>query len=99
MWLPVAKDRRLYSCTLSEGIWRAHGGKLGLDDQGCEIELSNIALDSRKWWTFAFEASGNLDQEKSLLIEAAQQFLTGQEPPPMPLNCSFSYPQWISQVS
>lgn len=99
MWLPVIKERRIYCYTLSKGIWQARGGKLGIEEQGCEIELSKINAFNRTWWSFAFEASGAANQNNRLLIEAAERFLSLGEPPSMPLTHSYSYPRWIGQNS
>ena len=98
MWIAVAKERQMVSFIMSKGTWRARGGKLGLVDQGCEIELSKVQIDSRIWWTFAFEAPGTPDQGKSFLIDVSELFFASHDPPPLPLDKSYGYPHWINQV-
>jgi len=97
LWLPVAKQRRLFSYSFTNDRWQAAGGKLGIMEQGCEIELSTITIESESWWTFAFEAAGNPDQNRSLLIDVSRKFFENQAPPRLTLDSSFSYPKWISQ--
>ncbi|GMQ79567.1 MAG: hypothetical protein BMS9Abin02_2169 [Anaerolineae bacterium] len=99
MWIPVVKERQIYSYKLSGGIWQGRGGKLGIEDQGCEIELSKINAFNRTWWSFAFEASGTSNQNKRLLIEASKRFLALSDPPSMPLTHSYGYPTWIGHIS
>jgi len=98
MWIPVTKKRQMVSFTMSEGTWRARGGKLRFDDHGCEIELSSIEIDSGIWWTLAFEASGKPDQDMSVLIDVAELFFASLDPPPLPLSKSHGYPCWIREV-
>jgi hypothetical protein len=95
MWIPIVKERQMYCYILSGGNWQAHGGKLGLEDHGCEIELSKIIAFNRRWWSFAFEASGRSKQYKRLLIETSKRFLDLGDPPSLPLSNSYSYPTWI----
>jgi hypothetical protein len=99
MWIPVIKERQMVCYTLSEGIWQARGGKLRIEDQGCEIELSKINAFNRTWWSFAFEASGTSNQGKRLIIEASERFLALGDPPLMPLTHSYSYPTWLGHIS
>ena len=97
IWVPVTKERQMNSYILTEGNWRSRGGKLGIKEEGCEIELSKINISSRIWWTFAFEAPGIPDQGRKLLLSASEQFFAKHDPPPFFLEDSYSYPRWIGR--
>ena len=62
----------------------------------CEVELTRLtAPDQSPWWTFGFEAHGNLDEIEPLLMGTAAAMLA-HHAPRLPPADSGNYPGWLS---
>jgi hypothetical protein len=68
-----------------------------LPQRGCNVELTRIELDpAQVWWTFGFEAFGNLSSiERDL--RTALSVLAGRRPPPFAPGELLSYPAWLDK--
>jgi hypothetical protein len=64
---------------------------------GCDVELTLLDVKDAAWWTFGFEAFGELDRvEGELAVTVA--VLAGRNPPPLPRGETSSYPRWIASL-
>jgi hypothetical protein len=66
--------------------------------EGCNLTLTEVQIDgvSGQWWTFCFEAFGDLESAPNNLQAAARHVRSMSFPPP---NGAFlSYPAWLSKT-
>ena len=70
------------------------GGE-ALPEQGCNVELTQIHLDNVEWWTFGFEAFGQINTLKRSILMAAKSLA-----PLIPLGGALcaSYPAWFCSI-
>lgn len=57
VWIPVIKERKMLRFTLGGGF----PDRIGMDErveEGCEVELSQIEIMDKTFWSLAFEAFG-----------------------------------------
>jgi hypothetical protein len=68
-----------------------------LPRQGCNVELTRIELEQEEvWWTFGFEAFGDLSSiERNL--RAALSIMAERRPPPFARGDLLSYPAWLDK--
>jgi hypothetical protein len=65
--------------------------------QGCNVELTRIELEHEQvWWSFGFEAFGDLSSiERNL--RAALFLMAERRPPPVAPGDLLSYPAWLDK--
>jgi hypothetical protein len=65
--------------------------------EGCSVELTRIELEREQvWWTFGFEAVGDLSSiERNL--RAALLLMAQRRPPPLAGGEPLSYPAWLDR--
>ncbi|MBL6447392.1 hypothetical protein JMN32_13820 [Fulvivirga sp. 29W222] len=59
VWLPVKKERKMLRFTLGGGF-PDRVDKDEIVENGCEVELSEIEIIDKTFWSLAFEAFGSL---------------------------------------
>src|SRR5262249_44894140 len=66
--------------------------------EGCNITLTNVQIVgvAGQWWTFCFEAFGNVESAPNNLV-AATNYATSASLP-VPNGAFLSYPAWLSEV-
>ena len=65
--------------------------------EGCNVELTRIALERGEvWWTFGFEAFGDLSSVERNL-HAALALMAERRPPPIAPGERLSYPAWLDR--
>ncbi|MBL3657847.1 hypothetical protein [Fulvivirga sediminis] len=95
-WLPVTKSRLMNKYTLAGG----YPDRVEMKDrveQGCEMELSNISILNKDFWTLAFEAYGK-EAEVNLQKTLRYVFETSELPQVLPFQNSFGYAQLIHDI-
>ncbi|NJL36918.1 MAG: hypothetical protein HC899_09210 [Leptolyngbyaceae cyanobacterium SM1_4_3] len=63
-------------------------------DQGCRVELTELEVQDAVWWSLAFEAFGDPDQQFNQLQAVAEQ-LSDPLAPILDLQHSYAYPKWL----
>ena len=62
---------------------------------GCDAELTLIEVKGSAWWTFGFEAFGELERIQDDLA-ATVALLASRDPPRLPRGEASSYPRWLA---
>jgi hypothetical protein len=97
-WTAVRKRRRVSQFSSASGPAVARAPGMGRRPR-CEVELTEVHVRGRDWWTLGFEASGATDLLQAEL-EAAAALVFAQALPggvvPGPAD-SRSYAQWLGQ--
>ena len=66
-------------------------------NSGCDAELTLLEVNGLAWWTFGFEAFGELERvEEDLAVTVAA--LAGRNPPMLPRGEASSYPRWLASL-
>jgi hypothetical protein len=95
-WLPVTKRRHLERFEL-EGIdVRTTNSR---PENGCEFEMTELTVESRRYWTVGFEAVGRADLLEQNL-ERTVRFIIARDGLNEAFSCtnSFGYAQWLAQL-
>ena len=98
-WRSVAKKRRITRISLESRPIRADTANAGRAP-GCDVELTEVRMGGRDWWSLGFEATGPADLLQSELegtaaLVFAEALPGGVEPGP---DESASYAQWLLTV-
>jgi len=100
VWRTVSKRRRISRFSAADGPSRARVLRPG-QGPGCAVELTEVTMRGRAWWTLGFEATGPADMLRGQL-EAAAALVFAQAPPigvELGLTDSMSYAQWLRAAS
>jgi hypothetical protein len=95
-WRTVAKKRRISRISLDSRRIAAGTANIG-QLPGCDVELTEVRMCGRNWWSLGFEATGPADLLRSELEDTAALVFAealpgGVEPGP---DESASYAQWL----
>jgi hypothetical protein len=98
-WQPVRKRRRISRFTLASEPVVTPAEALG-DEPRCDVELTEVCVRDRDWWTLGFEATGPAALLRGALEAAAAAVFAralpgGAEPGP---DDSMSYAEWLSRL-
>lgn len=67
-------------------------------DTGCNVELTRICdCEGVAWWSFGFEAFGELALVEDALKSTVEVMLK-RNPPHLPPGHNASYPKWLSEI-
>jgi hypothetical protein len=97
-WRLVRKRRRISRFIVVGGRAQAGLPRLG-EESGCAVELTEVYMDGKAWWTLGFEATG----PESLLrseLEAAAALVFAQALPggtELGTDDSMSYAEWLGR--
>lgn len=72
-----------------------------IPEQGCACELTAVRLvgAAESWWSLGFESfGGTTAARRESLFVAAEQLLGRPGAPSLPVEQSYSYPQWLQLV-
>lgn len=102
----VQKERQLHSYQLApNGLLSSVAQLTGTEDKiatedirRCDVELSSIWVDNRRWWSLALEASGPANSTYEDLLGVFRRLAEMNEPPLLTANTSFSYPSWLTRL-
>jgi len=97
-WIQVRKRRRISRFSSASGQIVAPAAGMGQQPR-CEVELTEVHVRGRDWWTLGFEASGPADLlrrelQATAALVFAQALPGGVVPGPAD---SRSYAQWLGQ--
>jgi hypothetical protein len=97
VWERVGKTRRVSSA--SDSMPPPLAGVR--DDDGCTVELTEIALAGHAWWTLGFEAHGPLDRLQDKIQATAELVLSEPLPGGLELQAvdSLSYSEWLAGMA
>lgn len=97
-WIGVKKKRRLRRYRLADDGKIVAVATSERPGQECALELTQINVEGREWWTVGFETFGSKAavQEKLLLV-AQQVFAVA--PPTLAAKDSYGYPKWLGIVA
>jgi hypothetical protein len=92
--IPVQKRRWMRKFCVSAGAVCECTGSDQRRTSGCDAELTLIVVGSSAWWTFGFEAFGELERVEDDLA-ATVAVLANRNPPMLPRVQASSYPRWL----
>ena len=64
---------------------------------GCDAEFTLLDVEGAVWWTFGFEAFGELDRVEDDLA-ATVAVIAGRKPPMLPRGEASSYARWLASL-
>lgn len=65
-----------------------------LPERGCDVELTKVEAEGQTWWTYAFEAFGDLSTVEHDLVRTADE-MAARHPPSLGTPLAASYPAWL----
>lgn len=101
LWVVVKKERTLRKFSLDgDAIKEVDAGQVFLSE-GCNVELTKIAVNGSAYWSFALEAYGDSAQVEESLMRVAAHVLSDNRRPHGTLSAgnSYSYPEWLGRFS
>ena len=95
-WRPASKRRRISRFPLASSRIRARAPGPGA---GCEVELTEVHMRGKAWWTLGFEATGPAsllrgELQATAALVFAEALPGGVEPG---TDHSRSYAEWLGQ--
>ncbi|MEW5960802.1 MAG: hypothetical protein AB1801_24010 [Chloroflexota bacterium] len=98
-WLGVKKERWLRTYRLTDN-WQVVPASLDAPGPGCDLELSQVQVGSRTWWSLCLEAfGGETKLEQNLLLVASHVLeTTSSSSPLLTVEQSCGYPHWLCSV-
>ncbi len=100
-WANVCEQRRFRKFCLHQGKVSEVPGNDCIAQTACHVELTEIEVGAKKFWSFGIESFGHAEQvEETLNAVSTYCFSERQSPLKRALNCaqSRSYPEWILSV-
>jgi hypothetical protein len=97
-WIGVQKSRQLRSYRLTDDQQVVAVSTRAALVQGCDLELTQVGVGERAWWSLALEAFGEESTLYENLLAVAQQVLTHDARPPLAAENSFGYPRWLTGI-
>ncbi len=105
-WIRVQKERQLRSYQITPNgllnlaaLANIRGERTATYEiRRCDVELSSIWVDSRRWWSLALEASGQENDAYEDLLVVFTRLAEMNEPPLLKANNSFSFPSWLTRL-
>ena len=97
-WISVEKERllRTYGLTSEKRVVPCSSEEA--PSQGCEMELTDVRVEDRVWWTLAFEAFGKESCLRENLLLVIQHVLTSRDLPPLSAKTSCGYAEWLARI-
>lgn len=95
-WVKVEKVRSQIRYLVTDDYSLTPASTEKTSQDGCNVELTQIIISDRQWWTLGFEASGTDGNLISNLETVANKMF--QTFPEYELNLldSYAYPKWLS---
>ncbi|MBL7128953.1 MAG: hypothetical protein ISS16_08210 [Ignavibacteria bacterium] len=94
-WITVKKERTLckYKITKDEQVSVLSNAEYS--ENICNVELTNILIRDKKWWSLGFESYGDEGSLFENLILVVREVLSDNRLLSFQADNSFGYPQWI----
>ena len=98
-WTSVHKRRKLRRYQMSK-----NGQVLAVSDtlippDSCEVELTEIWSREQSWWSLAFEAAGEIQTSKEVLMTISRHLIEVEGAPKLTAKNSFGYPKWLVELN
>lgn len=100
LWITVGKERTLRTFSLEgDALQEVAAGTILLPN-GCNVELTTIAVEGAACWSFGFEAYGEPSRVEAHLQKVAGHIFADDHRPayPFPAANSRSYPEWLDRT-
>jgi hypothetical protein len=68
-------------------------------DQGCTLELTELSVKDKSWWSLSFEAFGANSSLKDNLQLVANQVIQSYPGTALQSQDSYAYPKWLSLLA
>ncbi len=94
-WVAVEKARWQLAFTFDESANVRSVAPWTMLPQGCEAELTTVQACEQTWWTFAFEAFGKEEAQRTALHHGVRHVLQSEVPIILTAEASASYPMWM----
>ena len=91
----VQKQRWMRKFRVCSGAAAECTGSDQTRTSGCDAELTLIKVKGSAWWTFGFEAFGELERIQDDLA-ATVALLASRDPPRLLRGEASSYPRWLA---
>nr|MBI3613938.1 hypothetical protein [Nitrospirota bacterium] len=99
LWIAVGKERTLRTFSLEgASIQEIAAGKVFLAN-GCNVELTKIAVEGAAYWSFGFEAFGHPSRVEDHVYRIAEHIFADSPPATFSAANSHSYPEWLGRFS
>lgn len=96
-WVDIAKARRVRTFVLKSGALREADAMDA--ERGCGVELGEVRLGERIWWTLCLEAFGPGEAARRNVFEATAAHVFGVGAPVLEATHSRGYVGWLCEVS
>lgn len=96
-WLAVKKERLLRTYRLTAN-WQVAPAALDASGPGCDMELAQVTVGEKVYWSLCFEAFGEEAKLEQNLLLVASHVLETTRPPRLPAERSFGYPRWLQEL-
>ena len=96
-WVPVRKTRWLLRYAWTDGMLEVTRDA-DLEPR-CEVELSEVEVLGRPWWSLCCEASGDeADVLTSFALQTARHLADSNPPHTLKPEASYGYPAWLLRL-
>lgn len=101
LWIAVGKNRTLRTFSLEGGALQEVPPSRAVLTEGCNVEVTTLAVNGAAHWSFAIEAYGDPSRVEATLHTVAASVLANDPRPPHPLPAthSRSYPGWLETIA
>jgi len=98
-WISLAKVRHSRKLAWIDGVVTEVVFDLR-PDAGCIVELTEVEVSGRPYWTFGLEAFGEREQVDVQLLGSGRWFFLDNPPerPTLVVDASLPYPAWIASL-
>jgi len=96
-WVSVKKKRtqRTYKSFADQLVSVKAGDE---NEEGCNVELTELEVSGNLWWSLAFEAYSKSDRTLENLKKTASRILQNYHHQQLEAKDSYAYPHWLSLV-
>ncbi len=101
LWIAVRKERTLRKFSRDGGSIKEVAAARTFLSEGCNVELTKIAVNGAEYWSFALEAYGDPSRVEESLMRVAAHVLSDKRRPHGAFSAanSHSYPEWLERFS
>jgi hypothetical protein len=68
-------------------------------DNGCSVEITNLTVREKAWWSLAFEAFGEDSQMQENLQATASSVFQTYQSSQLAIANSYAYPHWLGLIA
>ena len=97
-WVDVSKQRLVHRFSVAPTARVVHVAPGEYPSRGCVLELTEVGVGGRQWWTLCFEAFGDAATLRETFSLVTKHVLATGEPPRLDAAGSFGYPGFLEQI-